>query len=168
MEPARGIGPRLPPYHGDVLPLSLSRRELGAQVSNLETSRSKRDGSANSPTAHQSRLPASNGLPRRYKLRALPDELRRHRVPGATRTHTVSDLNAVPLPFLGYEDVEPSSGADPDRLPYGGKVTAVCDGQAGEPGLEPGTSWARTKRAARLRHSPSVRKVRFERTYREV
>ena len=41
---------------------------------------------------------------------------------------------------LGYEDVEPSSGADPDRLPYGGKVTAVCDGEAPAHGLEPRTS----------------------------
>jgi hypothetical protein len=78
MEPARGIGPRLSPYHGEVLPLSLSRHELGVQVSNLETLGSKPSGSADSPTAHQSRLPASNGPPRRYKLRALPDELRRH------------------------------------------------------------------------------------------
>jgi hypothetical protein len=38
---------------------------------------------------------------------------------------------------LVYEDMEPSSGADPDLLPYGGKVTAVCDGIAEEPGLEP-------------------------------
>ena len=53
MEPARGIGPRLPPYHGGVLPLSLSRHELGVQVSNLESLGSKPSGSAGSPTAHQ-------------------------------------------------------------------------------------------------------------------
>jgi hypothetical protein len=45
---------------------------------------------------------------------------------------------------VGYEDLEPSSGADPDHLPYEGKVTAVCDGAAagqrpvvGKQGLEP-------------------------------
>ena len=38
---------------------------------------------------------------------------------------------------LGYEDEKPSSGADPDLLPYEGKVTAVCDGHAAGQGLEP-------------------------------
>ncbi len=32
---------------------------------------------------------------------------------------------------------EPSSGADPDLLPYRGRATAVCDGIAGESGFEP-------------------------------
>jgi hypothetical protein len=54
------------------------------------------------------------------------------------------------------DGMEPSSGADPDHLPYEGKVTAVCDGLAREPGLEPGLSWARTRRVAGLHHSPSL------------
>lgn len=44
--------------------------------------------------------------------------------------------------------MEPSSGADPDHLPYGGKVTAVCDGEVPAHGLEPRTSRIRTWRSA--------------------
>ena len=54
---------------------------------------------------------------------------------------------------LEYERLEPSSGADPDRRPYGGRVTAVCDGAgAGLPGGP----------------AHRVRKARFERASREV
>ena len=53
---------------------------------------------------------------------------------------------------LEYERVEPSSGADPDRRPYEGRATAVCDGRPPR------------------RASPGycVRKARFERASREV
>jgi hypothetical protein len=86
MEPARGIGPRLPPYHGGVLPLSLSRHELGVQVSNLETLGSKPSGFADSPTAHQEPPPRPEPGPSAYKAGALPIAPRRH-VPG-----TAADL----------------------------------------------------------------------------
>jgi len=33
--------------------------------------------------------------------------------------------------------VEPPSGADPDRRPYGGRVTAVCDGAGAGPAGRP-------------------------------
>ena len=49
-----------------------------------------------------------------------------------------------------HERMEPSSGADPDHLPYEGKVTAVCDGKAPAHGLEPRTSRTRTWRSAKL------------------
>jgi hypothetical protein len=42
-------------------------------------------------------------------------------------------LNVTPLP-LGYEDLEPLSGADPDRLPYGGRIAAARNGVAAAPG----------------------------------
>ena len=61
---------------------------------------------------------------------------RRRSTLGAIRTHANQPLRLAPLP-LGYEGVEPSSGADPDHLPYEGKVTAVRDGEAAGQGLEP-------------------------------
>ena len=51
---------------------------------------------------------------------------------------------------LGYEDMEPPSGADPDLLPYGGRVAAVRGGVAGHPGLEPGSSGFRARRVCRI------------------
>jgi len=59
--------------------------------------------------------------------------------------------------------VEPPSGADPDRRPYGGRVTAVCDGEV--PGGPAGPALARG-----LQGGPAhrVRKARFERASREV
>ena len=50
--------------------------------------------------------------------------------------------------------MEPPSGADPDHPPYEGGAAAVRGGKAGEPGLEPGLFWARTRCVARLHHSP--------------
>jgi hypothetical protein len=43
----------------------------------------------------------------------------------------LSTSSTWPL-FRWSTSAEPSSGADPDRRPYGGRVTAVCDG--GPPG----------------------------------
>ncbi len=37
---------------------------------------------------------------------------------------TLPSLSCWCLLPLGYEDVEPSPGADPGRLPYGGRVTS--------------------------------------------
>jgi hypothetical protein len=98
--------------------------------------------------SHRSRtgtLPLTGRL--RYRLRqgggagtrrgaviARPDR----RVPsvlGAIRTHTAALLRRVP-PAVGLRGLEPSSGADPDHAPYGGAVTAVCDGVAAGQRLE--------------------------------
>jgi hypothetical protein len=68
-------------------PLSLNRLELGAQVSNLETSRSKRDGSANSPTAHKG-------------------------APGRRRTGALT-LTRRPLYLLSYRGEVRSAGLEP-------------------------------------------------------
>lgn len=61
--------------------------------------------------------------------------MQRRGVHGAGRTHTGQSLELVPLP-LGYADMEPSPGVEPGHLPYGGKVTAVCDGEAAGQRLE--------------------------------
>src|SRR5215471_13991385 len=42
---------------------------------------------------------------------------------GAIRTHNAQSLRLSPLP-LGYEDVEPPSGVEPDHPPYGGEAAS--------------------------------------------
>jgi hypothetical protein len=51
--------------------------------------------------------------------------------PGSTWPST------MPVYQLRHERLEPSSGVEPDLLPYEGKCTAVCDGVAAGQGLEP-------------------------------
>ena len=48
----------------------------------------------------------------------------------------------MPLP-LGYEDMEPPSGADPDHPPYEGGAAAVRGGVASGAGVEPTGAWFR-------------------------
>jgi hypothetical protein len=43
---------------------------------------------------------------------------------GAIRTHTAQRLVLVPPTELGYEDVEPPSGVEPDHPPYGGEAAS--------------------------------------------
>lgn len=63
--------------------------------------------------------------------------------PCAAAKYPRRELNPQrPAPHAGASAVglrgrEPPSGADPDHLPYEGKVTAVCDGAAAGQGLEP-------------------------------
>ena len=46
---------------------------------------------------------------------------------------------------LEYEHMEPPPGADPGRPQYESGAAAVRGGVAGEPGLEPGLFWVRTR-----------------------
>ncbi len=67
-----------------------------------------------------SRLPVSNGSPRRYKLRALPDELRRSRHPVPTRIACLTGARSQPcvtasLPLMASNHEPP--GPEPDALP---------------------------------------------------
>src|SRR5215472_2203259 len=95
------------------LPLPLSRRELGAQGSNLEALRSRRSGSAGSPIAH------------------------RRRALGGIRTRSIRQLGAASLPRLEYEHVEPPPGADPGLPLYGSGAAAVRGGIVAGAGVEP-------------------------------
>ncbi len=86
---------------------------------------------------------------------------------GGSRTRNRRLLGPPSLPELEYEHVEPPPGADPGRPLYESGAAAVRGGIAGEPGLEPGLFWARTRRVARLHHSPwdersCVRRQRIE------
>ena len=138
MEPARRIELRLPPYHGEVLPLPLSRHELGAQVSNLETSRSKRDGSASSPTAQRSLLPDPNRdlpLTRRVRcrlrqggksralrptlggaVRLTPGIVRSARFELAQPSRTTS-TSGWRVYLFRHERIEPLDGLEPPACP---------------------------------------------------
>lgn len=85
------------------------------------------------------------------------------RVLGAIRTLTGQPLRLVPLP-LGYEDVEPPSGADPDHPPYEGGAASRAR-RRGWP------SWPRTRKlrvqsAAGLPDSPNGHRVRETRVER--
>lgn len=101
MEPARRIELRLRPYQGRVLTVT-TKQAYSVPGAGLEPARAafKERPGCRQPTPDQSRLPVSNGSPRRYKLRALPAELRRHRVLGAIRTHAAQFLRLVP-PAVG-------------------------------------------------------------------
>lgn len=135
LEPARRIELRLTPYQSVVLPLPLNRLELGKQDSDLHHPGPKPGGLPDCPIPHRSRLPASNGSPAPYKGAALPDELRRHGVLGATRTHITQLLRLVPLP-LGYEDI--CGFHDTRSAPL---VTALS--RTSRPSLEPPTRFER-------------------------
>jgi hypothetical protein len=99
-EPARRIELRPPPYRGGVLPLSLNRRELGAQASNLEALGSKPSGSADSPTAHQE--PPSGATPDWPFLQGTPGRWSQGRSTlCGSRTRINLALNQVRLPDCG-------------------------------------------------------------------
>ena len=68
MEPARRIELRLTPYHGVVLPLSLSRHELAGLDSNQRRRTvQSRSAPADRATGHRSPSPGSNWAGRPYK-----------------------------------------------------------------------------------------------------
>jgi hypothetical protein len=99
-EPARRIELRLPPYRGGVLPLSLNRRELGAQASNLEALGSKPSGFADSPTAPQE--PPPGATPDWPFLQGTPGRWSQgRRTLGGSRTRINQALNQVRLPDCG-------------------------------------------------------------------
>lgn len=100
-------------------PLSLNRHELGAQVSNLETSRSKRDGSANSPTAHKRahgrRRTGALTLTRRLLcLLSYRGEVRSAGVEPAINLA----LDQARLPELRHERLEPLDRLERSRPGY--------------------------------------------------
>jgi hypothetical protein len=135
MEPVRRIELRLPPYRSGVLPLSLNRHELGTLGSNQ---RFEGQGLAACQLAE-----SPSGAPARcYPGLAVLTRNARTLVPGAacprrdSNAHYRSPRDRDSCRLV-YEDVEPSSGADPDHTPYGGAVTAVCDGLAAHRGFEP-------------------------------
>ena len=166
MEPARGIGPRLPPYHGDVLPLSLSRRELGKRDSDAHLVASKAEG-CQLPHSPSEPPPSATLGCRSYKERPVVGPEGRG-VPGGIRTRNLQALDLAPLP-IGLQAhgaatrCRPGSPAVRER----GRSRArrrswpILASNQETLGSEP-------RRAAKFPQWPSVRKARFERTYREV
>ena len=144
-----GLNRRPPPYQGGALPSELSRHSWPPRNRTWILLIQSQVGLPVPLPAIASPRQASNLRPSAYKATAVPSELQGRRILGATRTRTGSVLNAVPPP-LGYEDVEPPSGADPDHPPYEGEAAAVRGGEAGHPGLEPGSSGFRARRVCQF------------------
>lgn len=98
VEPARRTELRLRPYRVRVLPLSPGRRELGAQGSNLEISRSKAERVCRFP--YRPSEPPPGATPGWPVLQGPPDRwIRGPRTLGGTRTRNPTALNRVRLPF---------------------------------------------------------------------
>ena len=108
-------------------PLPLSRHELGKRDSDAHLGVSRTPGLP--VTTFPTRAPAGCYPRHSRSYKERPDVGSRGRsVPGTIRTRTADLPRDRDSCRLVYEDMEPSSGADPDLLPYEGKVTAVCDG----------------------------------------
>jgi hypothetical protein len=73
----------------------------------------------------QSRLPGSNGSSTAYRAVALPDELRRHGVLGAIRTHTAVVLSDVP-PAVGLRGHESRHPVPPRITRLTGTRSQLC------------------------------------------
>ena len=115
--------------------MSLSRHELGAQGSNLETPGSKPGGSADSPITHQEPRQVLPPASRSYKDRPVVGP--RGEVSSARLERALPATSTPCLLRLGYEDMEPIPGADPGHPPYEGGAAAVRIGEAAPHGFQP-------------------------------
>jgi hypothetical protein len=145
---------------------------------------------ADRATGHQSPRPESNRLPTRYKLAALPVSYKGEKASAqaravdsaSPRTGAFADASCPRRDSnahcrsprdrdsyrLVYEDMEPPPGVEPGLRPYGGRAAS----RARRRGYR---DWNRTSVLLFQRqggmpatHPVLVRKVRFERTSREV
>lgn len=125
VEPARRIELRLRPYRERVLPLSLGRRELGAQGSNLEISRSKAERVCRFP--YRPSEPPPGATPGWPVLQGPPDRWIRGRVRSAGLEPAIPRPSTVSVYHLRHERIgEPPPGVEPGHPPYEGGAAKPC------------------------------------------
>src|SRR5579859_924832 len=170
MEPARRIELRLPPYRGGVLPLPLNRRVAGRPGFEPEISRVKAERVCRFPH-RPSRAPTRCYPGLAVLTRNVWTLVPGARVPGAIRTRTADLLGIVTPAAWSTRTREPPPGVEPGRPLYEGGAAS----RARRRGYR---GWNRTSVLLFQRQGGmpathpvmvrKVRKVRFERTYREV
>lgn len=137
MEPFPGVEPG-----GHSIPRNGGRRSeghvLGTQGSNLKPAAPKTAALPvellpnGAPAECHPRLPDLQGPPGHWTQGHRASDRNRTCMTLASHQH----LKLARIPFR-HERVEPPPGADPGRLPYGGRAAAVRGGVASGAGLEP-------------------------------
>jgi hypothetical protein len=164
MEPARGIGPRLSPYHGDVLPLPLSRHELGKRDSDAHLGVSRTPGLPVTPFPIRSLLPDPNwDLPRtrrtRFRLRQGGESRAPQPILGGAVMMTPGSYargesdphqpGSRPGPST-HERMEPPPGVEPGLRPYGGRAASRARRHGCPPWIRTTIAGSRVQASCRL------------------